>query len=76
MKVYRVRNNTSGLFYKGTRYGKPVWAKQGRLYTNLGHLKNSIKCMDAAEKEKDVDISLLIHDLELLNQEGQPLDNY
>lgn len=44
-KVYKIRNKETGLFSKGgTSFSEKndIWVKEGKTWSNLGHLKNHL----------------------------------
>lgn len=44
MRVYYLKDIETGLFYRSAGWkGRIVWTKKPRLFTSIGHLKNSLR---------------------------------
>lgn len=59
VKVYRLRDNTTGLFWRGYSgfYGGSKWHKVGKLYTRLSDLTNSLGCYTKNNKSGHESVS-------------------
>ena len=41
-KVFKIRNKETGLFSRGGTKPANIWSKEGKSWTNIGHLKNHL----------------------------------
>ncbi|KAF6630630.1 hypothetical protein H6F38_14480 [Paenibacillus sp. EKM208P] len=41
-KVYKIRHKETGLFSKGGTHIYGIWTKEGKSWSNIGHLKNHL----------------------------------
>jgi hypothetical protein len=41
-KIYKIRNKETGLFSKGGSCGYNIWTKDGKSWSNIGHLKSHL----------------------------------
>jgi hypothetical protein len=47
MKIFKIRDNSTGLFSTGGH--RPRWTKKGKNWTNIGHVKNHINNLYTAK---------------------------
>ncbi len=51
-KVYKIRDKTTGLFSRGGSRSYNLWTKEGKSWTNIGHVKNHMSQFIRSQSEK------------------------
>ena len=41
-KIYKIRNKETGQFSRGGTWALGIWSKDGKSWSNIGHLKNHL----------------------------------
>ena len=42
MKIYKIRNKTTGLYATAKKHGYMDWNKTGKVWNHIGHIKNHL----------------------------------
>ncbi len=75
-KVYKVRDKKSGLFSRGSRNGYMEFNKNGKAYSNIGHVKSMLKQFNPEKRygRHTISSGFTFEDLEVVTYEVNEIE--